>query len=120
MQGRIAAGGPITIMPLGDSITRGTGVLGGYRTELYNKLTKAGSHFTFVGSTADNASATLTSAGQIHHEGHGSIRINQIEANLDANTHYQDGIGYWLAGTNDRPAVYPDVILLMAGITASP
>jgi lysophospholipase L1-like esterase len=104
------------IMPLGDSITYGT-VAGGYRARLYDRLTADSDSFRFVGSFTDNPNAALTAAGQAHHEGHPSIRIDQIEANLDGNTNFTNGNGgFWLSGTTGRPAVCPDIILLMAGI----
>ena len=107
------------IMPLGDSITYGGAVPGGYRGQLYNNLNTAGHGFAFVGSFAEteNATPAMVSAGQIHHEGHPSICLNEIEANLDGNSNFANGNGgYWLSGTADRAAVYPDVVLLMAGI----
>jgi lysophospholipase L1-like esterase len=91
------------IMPLGDSITRGSAdppILGGYRQRLYNDLTNAGYGFTPVGTQTDNASAALTTAGQAHHEGHGSYTIAGIDQNLDT----------YLAGV---PA--PNYVLLMIG-----
>jgi len=58
-----------SILPLGDSITDGFQVTGGYRTELYKRMTNAGASFSFLGSQTDNPSPTLTAGGQIHHEG---------------------------------------------------
>ena len=109
------------IMPLGDSITYGS-VAGGYRNALYSKLNTAGYSFAFVGSCAESTTTLLTGAGQTHHEGHPAIRLDEIEANLDGNTNYETGFGgsgnggFWLSGTTTRPAVYPNVVLLMAGI----
>ena len=76
------------IMPLGDSITRGTAptVPAGYRPRLYDDLTNAGYTFTFVGTQDGTATgdytAALVAAGQQHHEGHGSYTIENIDANL--------------------------------------
>ncbi|MEN6449366.1 MAG: SGNH/GDSL hydrolase family protein [Thermoguttaceae bacterium] len=110
-------GAPIQIMPLGDSITNGVNVAGGYRAELYQRLTNAGVSFQFVGSDTESPTATLTNAGQDHHEGHNGIQVDQLEGNLDGNTNYTNGNGgYWFAGTGARAAVYPNVILLMCGI----
>ena len=104
------------IMPLGDSITYGS-VPGGYRTELYKKLTNASYSFLFVGSGTENTTTVLAEHGQACHEGHPSIRLDQIEANLDGNTDFSTGNGgYWLSGTGTRTAAYPDVVLLLAGI----
>lgn len=109
------------IMPLGDSITYGYSCgspsPGGYRAQLYSRLTAAGYSFSFVGSCTDNSSTALASAGQTHHEGHSAIRLDQIEANLDGNTEFPSGNGgYWLSGTASREALDPDIVLLMAGI----
>ena len=63
------------IMPLGDSITRGNDVLGGYRAPLNTLLTNWLDTFTFVGSQTDYTTPALTAAGQTHHEGHGGYTI---------------------------------------------
>jgi lysophospholipase L1-like esterase len=90
------------IMPLGDSITRGTApnVPSGYRQRLYDDLKNAGYTFTFVGSQTNDSTPTLVTAGQAHHEGHGSYTIANIDQNLDT----------YLAGV---PA--PNYVLLMVG-----
>src|SRR5712692_3908966 len=49
-----------TIMPLGDSITYGFPVPGGYRNRLYSDLRNAGYSFSFVGTSTDNPSSLLT------------------------------------------------------------
>ena len=106
------------ILPLGDSITDGYTVTGGYRTELYKRLTNAGAVFTFLGSQTDNPSAVLTAGGQIHHEGHSGYRTDQIYNNLlgSDGTSGNNG-GYWLDGGNGtgRSAITPDIILLHIG-----
>jgi lysophospholipase L1-like esterase len=89
------------IMPLGDSITQGSPVSGGYRDPLYTNLHNAGYQFTFVGSEVYNSSDTLTAAGQSHHEGHGGDTISQIDAGLPG----------WIGPGKASP----DVILLMIG-----
>jgi lysophospholipase L1-like esterase len=118
------------IMPLGDSITWGdaytwsgghwgsgtgveTPVPGGYRDQLYRDLHNAGFDFQFVGSKNDNATAALTAAGQAANEGHGGYFTGNISDNLDGSA--GGDAGYWLTGTDNRAAVYPDSILLMAG-----
>ncbi len=61
-----AAGEPVRIMPLGDSITRGwygSPNSHGYRKPLYDRLTNAGHSFDFVGSQTDGNFADP------HHEG---------------------------------------------------
>ena len=108
----------IKIMPLGDSITDGSGAAGGYRTKLYNDLTNAGLNVSFVGSATDNNSATLINAGQVNHEGHSGYRIDQITNNLDASDASSgNNGGFWFpgGGTTGRSAVSPDYILLLIG-----
>ncbi len=90
-------------MPLGDSITDGVPVAGGYRTQLFNDLSGASRSFNFIGSATDNNSTTLINAGQIHHEGHSGFRIDQIAGNLDSG-------GIWF-----NSGIQPDFILLLIG-----
>ncbi|WP_229074860.1 SGNH/GDSL hydrolase family protein [Actinoplanes sp. DH11] len=86
---------PVRIMPLGDSITAGVGVVGkdGYRLRLQRKLTNAGMTFDFVGSQQGGT------AGDPDHEGHGGWTIDQLT----------EQAGGWV-NTYD-----PDVVLLHAG-----
>src|SRR5690348_3800201 len=65
-------------MPLGDSITEGTQVPGGYRNGLWQRLAGGGYRIDFVGSQY-NGPATL---GDHDHEGHPGWRIDQIDANI--------------------------------------
>ena len=74
------------IMPLGDSITRGTNdtnypngyIPGGYRKNLQTLLTAAGFSYDFVGSKNDNAAAGMDP----DHNGTNGIRTDQVLANL--------------------------------------
>lgn len=108
----------LVILPLGDSITDGYQVPGGYRTELYERLTNAGVSFAFVGSQTDNPTAPLTAGGQVHHEGHSGYRTDQIYNNLEGTdgTAGNNG-GYWIIGGNGtgRSAISPDIVLLHIG-----
>lgn len=70
--------GGVRVMPLGDSITDGTQVPGGYRIGLWQRLVSAGYTVDFVGSQF-NGPATL---GDHDHEGHPGWRIDQIDANI--------------------------------------
>lgn len=113
---------PIIVLPLGDSITQGASqpasVPGGYRSPLHSLLTNAGYQIQFVGSYAINPSTSLTAASNASHEGHGGYTTTDMLGNLDANagTSGNNG-GHWLDGIEGtRPAIYPDVILLMAGV----
>ncbi|GGM51971.1 lipase [Dactylosporangium sucinum] len=67
----------VRIMPLGDSITDGHNVPGGYRVALWQKFDEDGTAVDFVGSAA-NGPSTL---GDRNHEGHSGWRIDQIDAN---------------------------------------
>lgn len=90
------------IMPLGDSITRGTNdinspngsIPGGYRRGLGERLANAGHTFDFVGNRSDNAYPGMDP----DHNGNNGFRTDQILANLTN----------WLA-------VDPDIVLLHAG-----
>jgi lysophospholipase L1-like esterase len=70
--------GGVRIMPLGDSITEGTQVPGGYRIGLWQRLAAAGYRNDFVG-TQFNGPAAL---GDHDHEGHPGWRIDQIDASI--------------------------------------
>jgi hypothetical protein len=108
---------PLTIMPLGDSITLGVNSTdgSGYRDPLYTDLNNSGISFTFVGSTTSGSDATLISAGDAYHNGYGHYQIPNIDANLNADVPvpYADDNagGDWLIGPNANP----NVILLEIG-----
>ncbi|MFJ6982942.1 MULTISPECIES: GDSL-type esterase/lipase family protein [unclassified Streptomyces] len=68
--------GGVRIMPLGDSITDGFNVPGGYRADLWQYLAADGHRDDFVGSQS-NGPARL---GDHDHEGHSGWRIEQIDA----------------------------------------
>ncbi|MDS0138722.1 MULTISPECIES: ricin-type beta-trefoil lectin domain protein [unclassified Amycolatopsis] len=70
--------GGVRVMPLGDSITEGTQVPGGYRIGLWQRVTAGGYQVDFVGSQF-NGPASL---GDHDHEGHPGWRIDQIDANI--------------------------------------
>nr|WP_239163601.1 ricin-type beta-trefoil lectin domain protein [Actinoplanes rishiriensis] len=80
--------GGVRVMPLGDSITEGTQVPGGYRIGLWQRLAGAGYRVDFVG-TQFNGPAAL---GDRDHEGHPGWRIDQIDANITG----------WLQTTSPR------------------
>lgn len=90
---------PLRIMPLGDSITYGSGGtanLGGYRGTLYTALTAAGYNPDFIGSQTANSSLMADQ----NHEGHGGWRIDQLDASMTG----------WLGSMAD-----PDVVLMHIG-----
>jgi lysophospholipase L1-like esterase len=70
--------GGVRIMPLGDSITYGTGTPGGYRIGLWNRLAAGGYRDDYVGSQFNGPS----SLWDHNHEGHPGWRIDQIDANI--------------------------------------
>lgn len=80
--------GGVRVMPLGDSITEGTQVPGGYRTGLWQRLATGGYRVDFVGTQFNGPS----SLGDHDHEGHPGWRIDQIHANITG----------WLQATSPR------------------
>ena len=70
--------GGVRVMPLGDSITDGVTVPGGYRIGLWQRFVNDGYKVDFVGSLS-NGPSTL---GDHDHEGHSGWRIDQIDANI--------------------------------------
>ncbi|SCF27692.1 ricin-type beta-trefoil lectin domain protein [Micromonospora mirobrigensis] len=70
--------GGVRVMPLGDSITEGTQVPGGYRIGLWQRLANGRYTTDFVGSQYNGPG----SLGDHDHEGHPGWRIDQIDANI--------------------------------------
>jgi lysophospholipase L1-like esterase len=70
--------GGVRVMPLGDSITDGHNVPGGYRINLWQRMASGGYTVDFVGS-GFNGPAGL---GDHDHEGHSGWRIDQLDANI--------------------------------------
>ena len=97
MMASVFGGTPLRVMPLGDSITQGTPIPGGYRAPLYELLTHAGFDVDFVGNQTDNGVASLPDS---NHEGHPGYFISQIDTNWPT----------WISTIAD-----PDVILLLIG-----
>jgi hypothetical protein len=64
--------GGVRVMPLGDSITEGTQVPGGYRIGLWQRLTAGGYRVDLVGSQFNGPAAL----GDHDHEGHPGWRID--------------------------------------------
>jgi lysophospholipase L1-like esterase len=85
----------VRVMPLGDSITDGFNVPGGYRIDLWQRMVGGGHTVDLVGS-GFNGPAQL---GDHDHEGHSGWRIDQIDANIVT----------WLRATN------PHTVLLHIG-----
>jgi lysophospholipase L1-like esterase len=70
--------GGVRVMPLGDSITDGFNVPGGYRINLWQRMAAGGYTVDLVGS-GFNGPASL---GDHDHEGHSGWRIDQLDANI--------------------------------------
>lgn len=70
--------GGVRVMPLGDSITDGFNVPGGYRIDLWQRMAGGGYTVDLVGS-GFNGPAGL---GDHDHEGHSGWRIDQLDANI--------------------------------------
>src|SRR4051794_10274205 len=70
--------GGVRVIPLGDSITEGTQVPGGYRIGLWQRVLAGGYRVDFVGSQF-NGPARL---GDPDPEGHPRRRIHPIHANI--------------------------------------
>jgi lysophospholipase L1-like esterase len=116
----------LSIHPLGDSITWGYTTAsaadspGGYREPLYRNLTLTnGMTVDFVGANTSNPGPLLTQDNEVQHDGYPQYTITEVNHNLDANvptgkTRGNNG-GFWLTGTGTRPAIYPDIILLLIG-----
>ncbi|GIG91274.1 GDSL-type esterase/lipase family protein [Plantactinospora endophytica] len=75
---QVQAAAAVRVLPLGDSITDGFNVPGGYRIDLWQKVVAGGYTVDFVGSQT-NGPASL---GDRNHEGHSGWRIDQIDANI--------------------------------------
>ncbi|WP_370318798.1 carbohydrate binding domain-containing protein [Actinoplanes sp. ATCC 53533] len=73
---RAESNGGVRVLPLGDSITEGTQVPGGYRIGLWQRLAAAGYRTDFVGSQFNGPAAL----GDHDHEGHPGWRIDQVDA----------------------------------------
>ncbi|MEV4328837.1 SGNH hydrolase, partial [Microbispora rosea] len=85
---RAESNGGVRVMPLGDSITEGTQVPGGYRIGLWQRLAAGRYTIDFVGSQYNGPG----SLGDHDHEGHPGWRIDQIDANING----------WLRNSNPR------------------
>jgi len=93
------------VMPLGDSITRGTNdinypngsIPGGYRKGLGQSLSNASLTHDFVGENTDNAAPDMDP----DHNGNNGFRTDEILANLPAWLQRSPDIVLLKAGTND-------------------
>jgi hypothetical protein len=96
----LPAADPVTIMPLGDSITQGNKTQDSYRRPLFHKLKDAGYSFRFVGSEKSNFTGAPPHPDfQQDNEGHYGWKITDVLPKLDG----------WLGQNN------PDIVLLHLG-----
>jgi lysophospholipase L1-like esterase len=70
--------GGVRVMPLGDSITDGFNVPGGYRINLWQRMAADRLTVDFVGSGANGPAAL----GDHDHEGHSGWKIRDLDANI--------------------------------------
>ncbi len=75
---RAESNGGVRVMALGDSITDGFNVPGGYRNDLWQDFVSGGYKVDFVGSQS-NGPASL---GDRDHEGHSGWTIDQVSNNV--------------------------------------
>lgn len=71
--------GACKVMPLGDSITDGTGFAGGYRVELFAKTIVDKKNITFVGSLSNGPATVSGVTFPKSHEGHFGWTIAQVD-----------------------------------------
>ncbi|MDY7105326.1 MAG: GDSL-type esterase/lipase family protein [Actinomycetota bacterium] len=114
-----ASTGPITIMPLGDSLTAGDDAEvatqpQSYRGYLHAMLTEAGYDVDMVGSQSSPAVGDLADDPDPDHEGHGGFTIGPDESALCDGC--QPSPANLSAHVEEWLATPPDVILLMAGV----
>ncbi|GIE92944.1 cellulose binding domain-containing protein [Paractinoplanes rishiriensis] len=97
--GPATAAAPVRIMPLGDSITAGTGC---WRAKLWRQLQTTGyTNIDFVGGVSDGGGCNPGYSYDFDHEGHGGFSATGI---ADANQ-----LPPWLAAAN------PDIVLVHLG-----
>ncbi|NBC83409.1 MAG: T9SS type A sorting domain-containing protein [Bacteroidetes bacterium] len=106
----IPANAQIKIVPIGNSITQGSGGHDSYRENLATKLTDAGYNFDFVGSMSTNKDCGGFSFDP-NHEGHWGWRTDEILNGPDTeyNCRGDSNLTYWLESYD------PDVALVHLG-----
>lgn len=122
--GGIARNANVRIMPLGDSITAGYPVVGGYRQPLQDLLRAKGYTYSFVGRVDQYVPSTMTfvptsatgySGGMIQpsHEGYRGHRIDELATGV--NNGVYNGSQHPLTIERTIAIGNPDVVLLLAG-----
>ncbi len=112
--------GVTRVMPLGDSITEGTGSSddAGYRSGLYDKFSSFGTRFNFVGSLQFG-----NGIPDADHEGHAGWTANEIQAGLSSFLNQSQPKAVLLhIGTNDitlgdnASTVYNEIVAIVDGV----
>jgi lysophospholipase L1-like esterase len=91
------------VLPLGDSLTLGTGYAGGYRVKLFKNSLADAKHLTFVGTQRNGPDKVNSSTFPQNHEGYAGHTIERIRTELLPK----------IAGSAFNPA--PHIVLLMVG-----
>jgi lysophospholipase L1-like esterase len=91
------------VLPLGDSITLGTGYAGGYRVKLFKNSLADAKHLTFVGTQRNGPEKVNSSNFPQNHEGYAGHTIERIRTELLPK----------IANSAFNPA--PHIVLLMVG-----
>jgi lysophospholipase L1-like esterase len=103
------SGTDCTIMPLGDSITDGFTVRGGYRIPFFQRAQRDGKQFTFVGSRLNGPDTVDGVPFPQQNEGHSAHTI------YDAPQAPIPRIGISNYIPDSIPRFHPDIVLLMIG-----
>jgi lysophospholipase L1-like esterase len=98
---------PCKILPLGDSITDGFNVPGGYRMRLFQKALDADQEITFVGGSMNGPTMVDGVTFPRAHEGHSGWTIAQIDGIVPASLPADVDIILLLIGTNDMYGQMP-------------
>jgi lysophospholipase L1-like esterase len=95
-------GDPCRILPLGDSITDGYNIPGGYRIDLFRRARTAGKNITFTGSQTNGPATVDGVTFPNRHEGHSGWRIDMIDDRVPSPAlQMVPHIVLVMAGTND-------------------
>ena len=94
------SGGALKIMPLGDSITDGYNIPGGYRIKLETLLKAANVSYDFVGS-GSNGPSGLTDKNHEGHSGYTNSDLGGVVLNGGVISTYNPDVVLLMIGTND-------------------
>ncbi|MDH3605655.1 MAG: SGNH/GDSL hydrolase family protein [Acidimicrobiia bacterium] len=99
----LPTGGPLTIMPIGDSITQGATGWKTYRCDLDNRLDGVGASFDFVGGlSGPNGGGSYSCAFDQDHEGRWGKRVDEVSGDvINSVQARQPDVALIHLGTND-------------------